>query len=256
MARTPREPDWQAYLRTWDVQQEEFNTTREQRFNAMFDVLGAAVGKRFTALDLGCGPGSLSARLLRRFPRARSIAVDYDPVVLRIGQGALGTQGGRLTWVDARLGGRGWMNRLPSRRVDAALSTTALHWLVPRDLRSLYRDLHRLVRRGGVVLNGDVMPWDHREERFRRLAQRVHKARMPMLNGQPRFRGWERWWAHAEKEPYLRPFFAERTRRESRHPHHEMPSLDVHLDALHRAGFRDIEVVWQDVENRVLAAIR
>ncbi len=256
MARRPREPDWRGLLAGWDRQQEEFNATREQRFTVMFEVLAGAVGQRFTALDLGCGPGSLSQRLLRRFPRARSVAVDYDPVVLRIGQGALGNLGGRLTWADAKMASRGWTRRLPQSRFDAALSTTALHWLEPEELRALYRDLHRLLRRGGVFLNGDILPWDRSEERFRQIARKVHKARMPFADGQPAFRGWERWWARAEKEAFLGPFFEERKARESRHPHHEPASLDLHVDALRRAGFRDIEVVWQDVENRVLAAIR
>ncbi len=120
------------------------------------------MGRRFTALDLGSGPGSLSARLLRRFPRGRSVAVDYDPVSLRVGQGALGSSGGRLQWVDARLGHPGWTERLPRRRYDAALSTTALHWLTAPALGRLYRDLHGLLRPGGVLLNGDHLPWESR----------------------------------------------------------------------------------------------
>ena len=87
MARQAHELDYAAWLARWDDQQESFNPNRERRFEAMFDILEAWLPRRFTALDLGCGPGSLSARLLRRFPAARVVAVDFDPVVLRIGQG-------------------------------------------------------------------------------------------------------------------------------------------------------------------------
>lgn len=256
MARKAREPNWREYLETWDRQQEEFNEDRERRFDEMFDVLEAQVTKRFTALDLGCGPGSLTARMLHRFPRARSVAVDYDPVVLRIGQGALGTMGGRITWVDAKLGSEGWTRRLPARRFDAALSTTALHWLEPEELRALYGDLHRVLRRGGIFLNGDVMPWDARRTRLNRIAWKVHRARTGESEGHPRWSGWERWWARAEKDPYLHPFFEEREARRSRHPRHTPPSLEFHAAALRRAGFHEVEVVWEDLWNRVLLAIR
>src|SRR5437867_10715472 len=155
MARTPREPDWKGLLASWDRQQESFNPDRERRFDVMFEVLRARLPRRFTALDLGCGPGSLTARLLRRFPAAHSVAVDFDPVVLRIAREAIGSLGGRVRWVDADLKRKDWTTHLPVRKFDAAVSTTALHWLAPEVLRRLYADLARLVRLGGVLLNGD-----------------------------------------------------------------------------------------------------
>lgn len=254
MARKASGPDWRAYLVSWDRQQEEFNPDRERRFDVMFEVVEAQVGRRFLALDLGCGPGSLTQRMLRRFPHARAVAVDYDPVVLRIGQEALGTWGGRLTWVDARLGHHGWTQGLPARRFDAALSTTALHWLQPHELRALYRDLHGLLRPGGVFLNGDVMPWS--DERLRRIAQKVYRSHFGTADGRPRNEGWERWWARAKKDPSLRAAFEEQRARSAKHPHRAPPSVEVHRRALQGAGFRDVEVVWEDLENRVLMALR
>lgn len=46
--------------------------------------------------------------MLARFPTAQAIAVDMDPVMLALGQGALGTAGGRLRWVDADLTSADW----------------------------------------------------------------------------------------------------------------------------------------------------
>jgi trans-aconitate methyltransferase len=56
---------------------------REQRFEAMLDALRVGVGTPFRFLDLGTGTGSLTERILRRFPSARGVAVDFDPVLLR-----------------------------------------------------------------------------------------------------------------------------------------------------------------------------
>lgn len=69
----------------------------------MFDAVGQLLPESFVALDLACGPGSVSQRLLARFPGAWVVAVDMDPVMLALGQGALDTLGGRLRWIEADL---------------------------------------------------------------------------------------------------------------------------------------------------------
>src|SRR5438874_1750948 len=121
--------DWQGWLRRWDAQQTGYIPDREERFAAMLDALEAMLPETFVALDLACGPGSLSQRLLARFPQARCVAVDHDPALLALGQGALGDGDGRLRWVEADLREPNWIDQLGERQVDAVLSTTALHWL-------------------------------------------------------------------------------------------------------------------------------
>jgi SAM-dependent methyltransferase len=256
MPRSTREPDWADWLRRWDEQQESFNPDRERRFSAMFDIAEAAVGRRFRALDLGCGPGSLTVRLLRRFPSARCVAVDYDPVALRVGEGALGSLGGRLRWVDAKLGRRGWVDRLPLRRFDVALSTTALHWLPAPDLRQLYHDLYRLLRPRGVFLNGDHLPWGAENPRLSRLAESVRRVRFRGASLDSEWSAWREWWEAAERIPALKPLFRVREERQSQHPKDRNLPMAVHVRALRRAGFREVAVLWQDVENRVLLAQR
>ena len=249
-------PDWGDWLRRWDAQQESFNPEREQRFSVMFDVAEALVGRRFRALDLGCGPGSLSVRLLRRFPAARVVAVDYDPVSLRVGRGAVGSVGGRLHWVDAKLGAPGWTRALPAGRFDAAFSTTALHWLKPRDLAALYRDLGRRIRPGGVFLNGDRL-WSGPSDRFfSGLSEKVRTIRFGGKRRASEWTGWNRWWRDAERLPELAPLFTERARRSAQHPKDGDTPLEAQIRYLRRAGFRQIRIVWGDLENRVLLARR
>ena len=73
---------------------------REERFAVIADVVEVVAGGRPRVLDLGCGPGSLSVRILDRLPAASVVAVDADPVLLAAraqrGRGATGAQlGGR-----------------------------------------------------------------------------------------------------------------------------------------------------------------
>jgi len=254
MTRHEPATDWKEWLRRWDEQQQAFLPNRERRFQVMLDVLQATIGRRGRVLDLGCGPGSLSLRILRRFPRMRCVAVDYDPVVLRVGQGALGSYGGRLTWVDAKLGRPGWTDQLPNGRFDAAVSTTALHWLSPRSLRTVYRDLGTLIRPGGVFLNGDRLPWGSADPRLQRLGERVRRVRFDLAERRADRNAWRFWWRDASKAPELAASFEEHRRRQAQHPREPDLPLEAHIRALRRAGFRTVTVVWQDIENRVLFA--
>ena len=63
--------------RRWDDQQTLYIEQRERRFDVMFELLGQiSPDGHPTVLDLASGPGAISARLLDRFPGARSVAVD------------------------------------------------------------------------------------------------------------------------------------------------------------------------------------
>src|SRR5258708_4813923 len=92
--------DWADWLCRWDAQQSIHLTSREERFGTMLDAIDGTVaaetGGQIVVLDLACGPGAISQRLLTRFPAARSFAVDLDPVMLELGRRAVGTFDGRL----------------------------------------------------------------------------------------------------------------------------------------------------------------
>jgi SAM-dependent methyltransferase len=251
-----RNPSWRQWLRRWDEQQASLLPNRERRFHVILDVLEASVGRSPRVLDLGSGPGSLSLRILQRFPRARCVAVDYDPVVLRIGQGALGSYGGRLTWVDAKMGAPGWKDALPPGRFDAAVSTTALHWLTPSSLRQVYRDLAGLLRPRGVFLNGDRLAWGSEQARLVRLAEQVRQVHRRETKRTAGSNAWDRWWKDAARAPALAASFEEHRRRQAQHPKERSPPLAAHVRALRRSGFRTVAVVWQILDDRVLFAGR
>jgi SAM-dependent methyltransferase len=249
--------DWGEWLRRWDAQQTLYLPDRESRFDAMLDVLQAVSPERFVALDLACGPGSLSQRLLRRFPEAKSVAVDLDPVLLAMGRAVLGDLGGRLDWIEADLRDPAWGDRLREHELDAVLTTTALHWLAPDDLRVVYARLGRLVRPGGVLLNGDHLAFPAHLSTLQRVARAVKDRRLEEARARPGAEDWDQWWASLEVEPALRELIAERKRRFAwRRKSDAPPPLELHERALRDAGFGEVGVIWQNMENRVLMAVR
>ncbi len=248
--------DWHQWLRRWDRQQAGYLPFREERFDAMFDALEALLPPGFIALDLGSGPGSLSQRLLHRFPQARSIAVDQDPVLLAMGTGALGDLDGRLQWVDTDLREPSWRTRIGVESVDVALSTTALHWLPAAHLVRLYGELGQLIRPGGLFLNGDHMAYGPGMEPFTRVRELVSRReeRAAEQNGAE---SWTGWWDALKAEPALAALFAERERRqpESTHGDFEL-TYDLHAAALGNADFHSVGVLWQHLDDRILLAVR
>jgi SAM-dependent methyltransferase len=249
--------DWREWLRRWDVQQGGYLPAREGRFAAMLDALGVLLPADFVALDLCSGPGSLSERLLARFPGARCVAVDKDPALLAMGRAVHADAGGRLRWVDADLLAPDWAEALGVERVDAVLSTTALHWLTADQLVRVYRRLGTLVRPGGVFLNGDHIRFGPQLPRFRQVADALKEARREEAHRQRGVETWEDWWAALAKEPGAAGVLAERERRFAARTREGINAgYDFQVGALREAGFVEVDVIWQDLDNRVLMAVR
>jgi trans-aconitate methyltransferase len=78
---------WQDWQDSWDRQQEWYLPDREERFRVMLDAVEALAGSEPRVLDLACGTGSITDRLLKRFPGATSTGVDLDPALLTIARG-------------------------------------------------------------------------------------------------------------------------------------------------------------------------
>ena len=75
------------WIDRWDAQQEWYMPDREERFTVLIDAVEAGVGRDDPlVLDLGCGPGSLSVRLLNQIPAASVVAIDADPLLLQLGR--------------------------------------------------------------------------------------------------------------------------------------------------------------------------
>ena len=248
--------DW---IERWDRQQEESLPDREDRFTALIDAVEEGTGRPDPlVLDLGCGPGSLAIRLLDRLPRATIIGIDADPVSLALGHAAYsGRPGLRLVEEDLRV--PGWSARLGlDRPADAAVSTTAMHWLYEPELRAVYAELATVLGPGGLLLNGDHFTLD--AEKAPTLArldlalrQREDQRRFPGGHSE----SWSGWWEAVAADPLLSDRVAERSRRRVDAGHHgtESTQLATHVEALGAAGFAEIGTLWQRGDNRLLCAV-
>src|ERR1700689_935355 len=199
------------WIERWDVQQRGYLPDREDRFTALIDAVEEMAGRPDPlVLDLGCGPGSLAVRLLARLPKATVIAVDADPLTLALGRAAWPDEPG-LRFADADLRAPGWSAALDlDRQLDAAVSTTALHWLQPPALRAVYAEVAGLLRPGGMLLNGDHMQEDESAPQLARLGraliEREERRRQPDGLAET----WDAWWVAVGADPELAELDAER----------------------------------------------
>lgn len=252
-----------ALLARWDRQQEGYIEQREERFEVMFQVLGSALGDAFTVIDAACGPGSLSRRLLDRFPKAKVIAVDADVMLLEMARVALSADSDRAQIAEADLSDPSWSGRvldavasIKADRPSALVSTTALHWLSPGDLAEFYGAAGELLGPGGIVMNGDHMRYDSRWPTLAKVAKstRHQIEREAVANGED---DWETWWERAGKIPRLAAlkerrdaFFASQPPK--RGTSGEDCSVDFHVAALRHAGFAEAGTAWQHFDNYVV----
>jgi SAM-dependent methyltransferase len=252
-----------AWIERWDAQQQIYMPDREDRFTALIDALEAAAGcPDPLVLDLGCGPGSLAIRLLRRLPQATVVALDADPLTLALGRAAWSDQA-RLTFVDADLRVPGWSSRLGlERQPDAAVSTTALHWLTGTALNAVFAEVASLLRPGGVLLNGDHLREDDTAPRLiglgRALIERADRRAQDLRDhAEGETETWEAWWEAAGADPDLAALNAQRLARGVESEHHASPAgrLSVQVQALRAAGFAEVGTLWQLGDNRLLCGV-
>ncbi|NEA51437.1 class I SAM-dependent methyltransferase [Streptomyces sp. SID10815] len=245
--------DWRAWQESWDRQQEWYMPDREDRFSVMLDMVEALVGTAPRVLDLACGTGTITARLLARLPEATSTGVDLDPALLAIARGTFeGDE--RVSFVTADLKDPDWTAKLPHGSYDAVLTATALHWLHSEPLAALYGSVAGIVRDGGVFMNADHMI-DDTTPRINAAERAQRHARMDQAK-QGDALDWAEWWQLAAQDPVLAGPTARRFEIYGEHADGDMPSAAWHARVLREKGFAEARPVWRSPSDTLLLALK
>ncbi|MFI2759312.1 class I SAM-dependent methyltransferase [Streptomyces echinatus] len=245
--------DWAAWQESWDRQQEWYMPDREERLGIMLDMVEALVGTAPRVLDLACGTGSITARLLRRLPGATSTGVDLDPALLAIAHGTFEGDD-RVSLVTADLTDPDWPARLPYDSYDAVLTATALHWLHTEPLAALYGQVAELVRDGGVFMNADHMI-DESTPRINAAERAQRHARMEQAKHEGAL-DWSEWWQLAAQDPVLAEPTARRFEIYGEHADGDTPSARWHARTLLARGFAEARTVWASPSDALVLAVK
>jgi hypothetical protein len=108
-----------------------------------------------------------------------------------------------------------------------------------------------------VFLNGDNLKFGPHLPSFQKVAQTM-KERTQLDSFERRGQeDWDTWWKALQAEPSLKALLAERERRFAwKTTGWHAPIFDLHVAALRDGSFREVSVIWQNGENRVLMAVR
>ncbi len=105
-------------------------------------------------LEIGCGTGALTERLLRR--GARVTAVDQNPAMLEQARARLVDDDGKVTWIERTAAE---IDALPEGGFDAVVASFALSEMSPSERRFVLEQAHRRLCPGGRLAIGDeVLP--------------------------------------------------------------------------------------------------
>ncbi|MEV5649728.1 class I SAM-dependent methyltransferase [Nocardia sp. NPDC052254] len=242
------------WVQRWDRQQERYMPDREQRFEVLGDILDELLERPDPLIvDLGVGPGTLSQRLAARFPRARIVGVDADPLLLALADLTLGSD--RFRTVNTDLREPEWIAALElDRAPDAFVSTTALHWMNREPLRALIRACAGALAPGGVFVDGDHLYEGPAGPKLDALG-RALTARRGQRQGTAAAEDWAAWWEAVESAPDLDGLVRLRDGGFA-HTVHDRPTAHDYVDFARDAGFTESGIVWQYGDDRVVVAIR
>ncbi len=152
----------------WNPQQyDKFRAAREQPFDDLVTYIRPDADMR--VVDLGCGPGSLTRKLVERFPAADVVGIDSSPEMLKKAH-ELAAPGLAFVQLDiASFADGGALDG----SFDLVFSNSALHW-VPDHATLVPKLLTRLSARGQLAVQlpaddfnstrkifADVAGWRH-----------------------------------------------------------------------------------------------
>ncbi|WP_337860416.1 class I SAM-dependent methyltransferase [Ferroplasma sp.] len=243
-------------LSAWESQQTALIEMREERFTFMMDVIKNINPKVKNILDAGCGPGSFTLRLAKKFPEAIIFSIDYDPVLLKIAKNNVRDYGNRINIMEYDLTGNDWLKQLSNQKFDAIVSTTALHWIPVEKLDNLYADFYSILNNNGIFLDGDHFRSIHDSEYIIKLYSEIRKNISERNLASSRAMNWEEWWKYIENNKIFNKELKLRSERYPESSHDQNITLEQHIDILNKSAFNSTGVIWQYLDNRVLFSRR
>jgi tRNA (cmo5U34)-methyltransferase len=114
-------------------------------------------------LDLGCGTGEVSLKILNRCPNAQVIALDYSPRMLQFAQDKITAAGYQQQWTGVQADFGDWANNPGKLNIgsefDACVSSLAIHHLQDEMKLQLFQRIATSLNQEGCFWNADpILP--------------------------------------------------------------------------------------------------
>ncbi|MGF1677452.1 MAG: methyltransferase domain-containing protein [Rivularia sp. (in: cyanobacteria)] len=188
-------------------------------------------------LELGCGTGELSLKILNRCPDAQVIAVDYSPRMIEFARSKMAEAGyQRWNGIEADFGE--WTNNPENFDIgtefDACVSSLAIHHLSDEMKAKLFQRIAKSLKSGGCFWNADpLLPESPtlaeiynaaREEWTKKQGTTIQSVRSRLAS-------------NSDSVDYSVSY--------GYSSQDQLATLDAHLQMLANAGFNTIAVPWK-----------
>ncbi len=149
-------------------------------------------------LEIGFGTGLTSEVILNSDPRVTLVAIDNESEMLNKAQGRLGTQRERLTLeiVDAL----SFLQTVADRSFDAVVSVWTLHNLESTVRDEIFKEIYRVLRDGGIFVNGDKIAVSDKVEHDEHLHWQLKQFNIFAEAGRPDLR--KEWVEHYHEDEH------------------------------------------------------
>ncbi len=145
----PSAEAFSAHADEYTAQRRRLIPVYDEYYGAVVDVLRlVGNGGVRRVLDLGAGPGLLSAEVIAAFPDVSVDLLDASEPMLAEARQRLGAAVGAVHVADMA-------GALPAGPYDAVVSALAIHHLEHADQRALMSRVHDVLRPGGVFVNAE-----------------------------------------------------------------------------------------------------
>jgi tRNA (cmo5U34)-methyltransferase len=190
----------------------------EEMLEALVSCIVTNESKKIRAIDVGCGTGALSEKLLERYPNAELTCLDMTESMLNIAKERMKDRG-NVRYILSDLNDFEF-----DGPYDLVMSSLALHHIASaEDKRSIYQRIYDALDPRGSFYNADIVIGSDDE------MQELYM---------------KRWRAFVSQS-----FPQQEVDRVVPHHHHEGDSpakLVDHLRWLTEVGFRNVEIVWKN----------
>lgn len=190
------------------------------------EAFGASPEKELSVLEIGCGTGLTTERILAADPRIVLTSIDNVDYVVEQAQIRLADQGkGRLTikYADALK----YLQRQTSTSLDMIVSALVLHNCPSEYRNQVFAQIYRVLKDGGIFINIDKIAQDDETEHQAALDWQIKEFDKFATIGHPDLK--EKWTQHYVDD--------------------EKPGILLYehdyLGVLHSMGFKDVRRTYR-----------
>ena len=217
--------DWHdaTYVDRWIHDRVESDADRRAQMRRLASAIAVNRDAPLRVLDIGIGYGALTDELLRVFPSAQVLGIDFSEPMLEHAAKNLEGFRDQVAFAQADLQDPTWVNGL-GEPFDAVVSSQAIHNVrYPERIRAIYAEVATVVAAGGCFMNLDIFspPGD--------LAGASYAAAAAGPDAPP---------------PPITPRAA------------PPQPIREHLDWLDEAGFVDADVLFKDLRQALIIGYR